>query len=337
MFGDTLIRYNEHGGVIVRQSDLSSWSRCNLQKHYNDTAKTDPTAPQPKRLSATQFGTVVHYALLTMEKLHHAGKEEALDIGLATFEHYWDPKNISSITEPVDVWMARQTYGGLRDRGRVMLRSYYELLQKDDGKLLALEYEFAVPLPVNGRVHTLTGTVDRIAVRKWYGTPYLMIEDFKTGKQPYYLRQNMQGTAYSYASTQPEFWQSDIYPSFDDETISGMEQYFAKMGYRLHEGTKDWWWNGPMRKQITELASRRFRWINMQDVKYADGGWRGPHDYARLRLAVEQYVKAQEAEVFSPTLDGVVCQYCEYQRTCLGVGLPEKEHGMPEKRYKTQR
>jgi hypothetical protein len=163
-----------------------------------------------------------------------------------------------------------------------------------------------------------------------------MIPTHNTGKQPYYLRQNMQGTAYSYASTQPEFWQSEIYPSFDDETVAGMEQMFAKMGYRLHEGTKEWWWNGPMRTQITELASRRFRWINMQDVKYADGGWRGPHDYARLRLAVEQYVKAQEAEVFSPTLDGVVCQWCEYQRTCMGVGLPEKDHGMPEKRYKTK-
>jgi len=332
-----MIRYNEHGGVIVRQSDLSSWSRCNLQKHYQDQAKADPTAAQGHALSATVFGTVVHYSLLTMEKLHHAGKEEALDIGIATFEHYWDPKNISSIAEPVDIWIARQTYGGLRDRGRTLLKSYYDLLEKDDGKLLALEYEFAVPLIIGDRQHTLTGTIDRMAVRKWYGTPYFSIEDFKTGKQPYYLRQNIQGSAYSYASTQPEFWISDIYPSFDAETMEGMEKYFAKMGYRVHDGTKTWWWSGPARKEITELASRRFRWVNMQEIKYADGGWRGPDDYARLQLAVAAYVKAQENEVFSPVLDGVVCQYCPFQRSCGGTGLPERDHGMPEKRYKTKR
>lgn len=331
-----MIRLNEHGGHIIRQSDLASWSRCNLQKHYYDHARTHPEDVQPLALSATIFGQVIHYALLTMEKLHHAGKEEALDIGIATFEHYWNPKNISQIAQPVDVWLPMQTYGGLRDRGRTMLRSYHELLQKDDGKLLALEYEFAVPLHSKGRHHTLTGTVDRLAVRKWYGTPYFSVEDFKTGKQSMYLRQNIQGTAYSYATTQPEFWTSDIYPSFEAETLSGMEQYFAKMGYRAHDGTKTWWWNGPMRKEITEVAARRFRWVNMQTIKYADAGWRGPDDYDRLRFAVDAYVQAQEAEIFSPVLDGGVCQYCPFQNTCGGPGIPAKEHGMPVKRYKTK-
>jgi hypothetical protein len=330
-------RRNEHGGLIIRQSDLSSWSRCNLQKHYLDQAKREPLAAQPQALSATVFGTVVHYALLTMEKLHHAKKPEALDIGIATFEHYWDPANISSVAEPVQIWIARQTYGGLRDRGRTLLRSYYELLQRDDGKLLALEYEFAVPLVVEGRQHTLTGTVDRLAVRKWYGTPYLSIEDFKTGKQPYYLRQHIQGTAYSYASTQPEFWSSDIYPSFDQATLDGIERFFAKMGYRLHDGTKRDWWSGPAKTEVTEVASRRFRWVNMQEIKYKDGGWRGPQDYSRLRLVVDAYVRAQEAGIFSPVLDGVVCQYCPFQRSCGGTGLPLADHGMPEKRYKTKR
>lgn len=201
-----MLRYNEHGGVIVRQSDLASWARCNLQKKYQDEARDDPTAPQPQALSATVFGTVVHYCLLVLEKQFHAKKDNALDLATATFEHYWDPKNIDGIAEQVQQWLPRQTYGGLRDRGRTMLKSYYEVLQKDDGKLLALEYQFAVPVEVGGRQHTLTGTLDRLTVRKWYGTPYLAIEDFKTGKQPTYLRYNMQGTVYAYATTQPEFW-----------------------------------------------------------------------------------------------------------------------------------
>lgn len=328
-----MIRRNEHGGLVVRQSDLSSWSRCNLQKHYEDLAKADPSQVQREALSATVFGTVVHYALLTLEKLHHAGKEEALDIGLSTFDHYWDPQNISQIAEQVTVWISTHTHGGMRERGRTMLRSYYELLRKDDGKLLALEYQFEVPLHVDGRQHTLTGTLDRLALRKWYGTPYLSIEDFKTGKQPYYLRQNIQGTAYAYASMQPEFWQSDFFPSFDQATLDGIERYLAKFRYRLHEGTREWWWSGVARVQVPDIAGRRFRWINMQEIKYADGGWRGPHDYERLRIAVAAYVRAQEEAIYSPTLDGVVCQYCSFQRICGGVGLPERSHGEPAKRY----
>jgi hypothetical protein len=186
---------------------------------------------------------------------------------------------------------------------------------------------------VNGRQHTLTGTIDRLAVRKWYGTPYLAIEDFKTGKQPAYLRQNMQGTAYAYATTQPEFWKSDFFPSFDDQTIDALETHFAKHQYRLHEGTKEWWWSGPTRTHMIELASRRFRWINMQYIKYADGGWRGPADYARLEQAVDAYVKGQEAQIYQPTLSGEICRYCPFQKTCAGVGLAPPGHGEPRRRY----
>lgn len=323
------LRYNEHGGVIVRQSDLSSWARCQLQKKYRDEDAT------PRQLSATVYGTVVHYALLTLEKLHHAGSEHALDTAISTFEHYWHPENVGLINDGrgVDTWLPRQTYGGLRERGRMAIRSYYEALVKDESKLLALEYQFSVPLPINDRLHTLTGTIDRLCVRKYYGTPYLSVDDFKTGKQPTYLRHNMQGTAYSYASTQPQFWVSDLYPSFDQEVLDGIEKAFAKMGLRLHEGTRTDWWTGAAKTTVTQLASRRFRWINLQEIKFVDGGWRGPLDYERLKVAVEAYIASVEAGIYSPALAGEVCMYCEYQKICGGVGIPEPSHGVPTKRY----
>ena len=199
------LRPNGLGGYIIRQSDLSSWSRCQLQKFYNDRAAVDPLAPQPRSLSATVFGSVVHYCLMLLEKLRHEGRDDAVEVAVASFHHYWHPANLESLpgVEQIDDWLPRQTYGGLKERGDRLIREYGLILEQDTGTLLALEYQFAVPFPIDGRTHTLTGTMDRLAIRKWYNKPYLSIEDFKTGKQPTYLRYHMQGTAYAYAPPCP--------------------------------------------------------------------------------------------------------------------------------------
>lgn len=335
------LKPNGHGGYFIRQSDLSSWSRCARQKMYRDQAQADPTAVQERALSATQYGTVVHYALMQLEKGLHAGRDDALDVAIATFEHYWNPANIDTLpgARQVEDWLPRQTYGGLRDRGRATLELYHTVISKEDSRLLALEYEFAVPLIIDGRRHTLTGTVDRLSIKRWYGTPYLSIDDFKTGKQPYYLRHHIQGTAYSYASHRPEFWMSsenpDL-PTFDAETHAALEHYFAQYRYRLHAGTKRDWWKGVTETEIDTLSARRFRWINMQTVKFADGGWRGEVDYQRLALIVSEYVKTNEAGLFNFNLTGEVCVYCPFNHVCGGVGIPDSEHGQPVKRYSTK-
>lgn len=321
------LRPNDTEGYIIRQSDLGAWERCQQQQVYYQQAKADPTAPQPKALSATVYGTVVHYALLNMEKMHHAGREDALEVGLAAFAKYWDPGNIEQIAEKPQVWLPRQSYGSMRDRGRAAIETYYRLLQKEDSKLLALEYTFSVPLiGADGRRHTLTGTVDRLSLRKFYGTPYLSIDDFKTGKQPTYLRYHVQGTAYAYASTLPEFWQSQEHASFDDETMQALEEAMARLRYRLHSGSPG----------EDAVASRRFRWINLQTVKFADGGWRGPIDYERLATTVTRYVDAHEAENFQLNLTGEICVYCPFNTDCTGTGVADVDHGAPVKRYSTK-
>jgi hypothetical protein len=326
-----MLRPNEHGGFIIRQSDLSAWERCQQQAVYYQAAKADPTAPQGVALSATVYGTVVHYAMLNMEKLHHEGDEDALDVGIATFLHYWDPENIEQIAEKIDRWLPRQTYGSLRDRGREAITTYYKLLTKEDSRLLGLEYQFTVPLlGIDGRQHTLTGTVDRLSIKRFYGTPYISIDDFKTGKQPTYLRYHIQGTCYAYASLQPEFWQSEQHPSFDDATLAALERAFAGNRYKLHDGTR------LEDETITEVASRRFRWINLQTVKFADGGWRGPIDYERMRTTVTKYVDAHESNVFSLNLTGEICVYCPFNDTCTGLGIADEDHGAPSKRYSTR-
>lgn len=332
-----MLKENGLGGYRIRQSDLAAWDRCQLQKVYDDQARENTLAMQPKRLSATEFGTVMHYALMTMEKLHYSGKGiKALEVATATFQHYWDPQNIGLIAHQVDEWIARQTYWGMRAKGEEALRLYYDALTKDESKLLALEYQFEVPIDTgDGRQHTLTGTVDRLSVRKYYGTPYISLDDFKTGQQKRFLRYNVQGSAYAYASLQPEFWESDQYVSFDEDTVTALTKYLLKFGYRLHDGTPREWKVRGKTAIVDPTAARRFRWINLNDgLKIADGGWRGHRDYVRLAYVIDQYIRANEAGLASPVLDGDVCRYCSYQPGCAGIGLPTPDHGMPEKRWK---
>jgi hypothetical protein len=317
------LRPNGHGGYIIRQSDLSSWSRCNLQKFYYDRAANDPDAPQPASLSATVYGTVVHYALQVLETGMHEGDPEALERALSTFRHFWTHPD--ELGERITEWLPRQTWGGLKQRGQIAIRDHHALLEGDDSLLMALEYQFAVPLMIDGRLHTVTGTIDRLSTKRWNRKPYLSLDDNKTGKQPTYLRWNMQGSVYAWASTLQEFWQGwpdsgmgDL-ATFDFEFVDRLRDTFDSHGYKLHveqDGDKP-------------LAARRFRWINLQDIKFADGGWRHERDYARAHLAIDAYIRACEAEIYSVNTTGEVCRYCPFRKTCAGVGLPDEDEGTP--------
>lgn len=317
------LRPNPHGGYIIRQSDLGSWAYCQLQKFYKERAALDPNAPQPEQLSASVYGSVMHYALMLLEQMHHEGRNDACDVAVKTFEHYWHPDNVEQVAARVTEWLPRQTYGGLRERGRRALRDYYKILCKDDGKLLALEYQFAVPIRVNGRTHTLTGTLDRLSVRYSYSKPYICIEDYKSGRQPTYLRYNQQGSAYCYATTREEFWRGwaesgmPVFATFDDDTVAMLERLFDAHKFRMHH-----------RHLVDHVESaRRFRWINLQELKNVDGGWRNERDYARLKIALDAYVRANEAGIYSPTNTGEVCVYCSFRSVCGGVALPDPEYG----------
>lgn len=319
------LKPNGHGGYLISQSALTSWSRCQLQRFYELRARNDPEAPQGEALSATVYGSVVHYALQAMELAMHEGRDDALQVGLRTFEHYWHPDNVTAIAERITEWLPRQTYGGLRERGRITLTTHYDLLKNDKSYVLGLEYPFAVPLEVRGRLHTIVGAIDRLAVRQHYRKPYIGLDDNKTGKQPTYLRYNMQGTMYALASTMEEFWRgwpesgAGEMEHFEDADLERLETLFDSWGYRLHRGVPG---DAP-------LAARRFRWVNLQELKFADGGWRVDQDYARAVLAVDAYVRSSEAGIYSVNTTGEICRYCAFRKDCGGVGLPNESAGAP--------
>lgn len=289
-----------------------------MQQHlYREAAEG---GKRGENLSATVLGTVVHYAVMVMEKMVHEGQPNALEVGLATFQHYWHPDNLP-LLEPdgIDVWLPRNTYGGLRERGTRALRDYYDSLIRDDGTLLALEHTFSVPIEIDGETHELSGTVDRLAVRLHKRIPILSVEDFKTGKRPTHLRFQTQWTVYSYASLQPAFWMDFVVQQ--DEGFEKLMDWIASRGYELYATPVG-----------LPVMARRGRWLSLTDgFDSHDAGWRTENDYARLRVHLREYIKAQRAGVHPLTVSGHTCLYCPFSRNgaCGGVPIPELDAGAP--------
>lgn len=302
----------------IRQSDLTSAQRC----YYQFSLRLEEEQGTGKRgdvNSMTAFGTVMHYAIQVLETLHHEDRPDALDVAVATLESYWKPDNLPQLVPGgIDFWLPRTTYGGLLIRGRKALRDYFDLLARDDGKLLALEYQWEVPYELDGELHELHGTADRLALRLYKRQPYLSVEDFKTGNKPQYLRRATQWTVYSYASTRPEFWSQ-----FQDLIDPVVEKLHAKELALWDDGSG------------YEVIARRGRWINLgqgDTVSIHDAGWRTEHDYARMRVQLRHFINANKAGVFPLTLSGDTCEYCPYARNgaCGGVPIPELTEGVPD-------
>jgi hypothetical protein len=284
-------------------SALGDWARCPEQFRLKRDGR-----PR-EQTSATAYGTVVHHALHVMERYRDVDK------ALQTFAHYWDPRAISEITEPIPAngWLPRHTYSSLREQGLNSIQQYADMLKWDDAQVLALEFPFEVPLhgtldQATGEPHTISGFVDRLTARHVKRVLCVGLDDWKTGVEPAYLRHNLQGTVYAYASTQPEFWTG--------WREKGTEGFGDERGHRLFEQFRE--------------APRRFTWINLQRYKFVDGGFRTDLDYNRLRLAVDAVARSIQNDIYPLSISGATCQWCPFRSgVCAGVGLPDDDSGAP--------
>lgn len=296
---------------LVHQSDLQSWNRCPAEFAYDRQGYEGDTN------SAIAFGTVIHYAMMVLETTRD------LDRAIKTFLYYWHPLNIDQLTQPVpkDGWLPKQDYNSLRQRGCDALRAYADRTRHDDHELLALEMPFVVP--VRGTPHYLAGTVDRLAARWHRRIETLNIDDYKSGKQKWNLRFNVQGHAYAYATMQPEFWTgtevTGLKRPFRDELVDVTADGFASQGDERVQQLMERFGTG----DVAKSAPRRFTWINLQQIRWIDGGYREQRDYDRFRLAVEQVTASIEAGIFPLRIDGETCTYCTYRHVCGGIGVPD--------------
>ncbi len=292
--------------MIVHQSDLSAWTRCPqqffLERNGNKGVQT----------SALAFGTVMHYVIEVFEREWRTGNVNwagARLIATDTFRHYWHPLAIDAITAPVELWLPRQTYAGLRRTGVEAIEWYANWAKTEDEELLATEYSFQVPIEGTWdydleEPHVLAGTIDRLSFKYFKARPVLTCSDLKTGKDYPYLRQNLQFTSYLMATTRKEFWVG----------WRG-EDGFGDRGEKLHERFKG--------------VARRGEWIALKTHKVMDAGWRGPDDYTRFAVAVEQMVASMKAEIYPLNMTGATCSYCPQRNICVGVGVPSDQHGAP--------
>lgn len=296
---------------VIHQSDLQSWSYCPAQIRFRSEG-----APE-RQNSALAYGSVIHHAMHVLER--YGDTQKAIE----TFLHYWHPLNIDAICPPVssDGWIGRDSYADLRKKGVDTIIQYADYLRHDDHELLGLEYEFVVPVhgvEVLGRPVWLAGTIDRLAVRWYRQRETLCVDDFKSGQQKWGLRDNVQGTAYSYATWQPEFWTG--VQEFAGIRIDGAERTYPPMPGFTEQGRDQ-----ELLERFAQ-SPRRFTWINLKSFKLVDGGYRGPKDYDRFKTAVSQVLSSAAAGIFPLRIDGETCRFCQYRDVC---GAPDPHYADP--------
>lgn len=266
--------------MIVRQSGLKTWTDCNLRYAFQEKGAVR------EQSSALSWGTAMHDAVLTMEV---AGD---LTVGINRFRQVWNDLSILDIE--YDYMIPRNTHQGYLEMAERLLREWFYLIQWESDVVLGREYQFSVPLGT----HTLTGTVDKLAIRQQKGgETVVLVSDYKTNaKTPTrdYLAHDVQFSAYCYATTQPEFWIG----------IPDGDQLFKN-----------------------HMDSRRFgEWVHLRGPKRIDAGVREQYHYNRLRYAVDMIERSTLMDIYQPNLTGEKCEYCEFRQTC---GLPSRaEEGL---------
>jgi len=263
----------------LRQSDLKLWNRCPLQWRF---ANLDGL-PREQSCALT-FGSILHEVILWMEE--NRDLEGALD----RFRSWWlDPMQLDPSYE-IQKWLPRRSFQGYAQDGERILRDWWSLIEWDADVVLAREQHFIVPI---GDGHELEGTIDKLTIRyrPKFNDYVLLASDYKTTKQPPsygYLRQDLQFSAYLYATTQPSFW-------------TGVEN-----GEHYYEQTKG--------------LAREAEWVQLTLPQRKYAGERTQQDFGRVAYAVNQMAASIDMRIFVPNIGGDSCTFCDFRERC---GLPD--------------
>jgi len=265
--------------VIIRQSDLKLWAKCPLKYRYSHIDQI----PREQSGSLT-FGSIVHDCVLFLEK--HGNIQAAVE----RFREFWIDPTALDPTYRIEYYVKGTSWKKYLEQGEKILRDWWGIIQWESDTVLGREFTFDVPI---GDGHTLHGTIDvlKVRYRAAIGSNVLLVSDYKTNtKRPTYdwLADDLQFTAYSYATTRPEFW-------------AGMPR-----GAELYEQFKDY--------------PRYGEWVHLKGPLRLDAGPRDQVQYNRLVYACNALADSVAMRIFVPNISGEQCRYCEFRKQC---GLPE--------------
>lgn len=260
----------------VRQSDLGSWQKCPLLYKYRHIDKL----PREQSGSLT-FGSILHEVVMEMEL------RQDVEWAVQEFINRWiDPVATMGPEYKIDYYVKGTNWRKYLTEGQRMIRDWWGIIRWDSDITLAREYHFEVPI---GDGHILEGTIDKLAIRQVprLGRSVVLISDYKTNsKTPTYewLEDNLQFTAYSYATTRPEFWAG--------------------------------WPQGAAIQQKVADYPRYGEWVSLKGPKRLDAGERTQVQYNRLTMAANALAESVAMRIFVPNISGDSCRYCEYRSQC---------------------
>jgi hypothetical protein len=247
------------------------------------------------------FGTIVHDVVLWMETHRDADGRPDLDGAIQRFKELWTfPERVLHQGVPlrIDYYERGRNWVKFMEMGPDLLTRWCNIIEWESDLVLAREFEFDVPV---GNGHVLHGTIDKLALRFRAATDenVLLISDYKTNaKVPTYeyIEEDLQFTAYSYATLQVEFW---------------LQLAFA-LGLTDVEGRAMF--------EAYKNLPRYGEWVALQTGKRMDAGIREDRHHQRFVYAVNALADSVAMRIFVPNISGEACRYCEFRKQC---GLPE--------------
>lgn len=271
----------------VRQSDLKTWGKCPLLFKYQSI----DGLPREQSGSLT-YGTILHECVLLMEVT------QDFDRAVARFHELWQAPTLLGPEYSIDYYVRGTNWKKFRDEGPRVLKDWWSIISWDSAQTLAREHSFEVPIGKNG--NTLIGTVDKLEIkfRGDIGAFVVNVSDYKTNKKTPtydYLAEDLQFSAYGYATTQREFW-------------TGIPN-----GDALFERCRD--------------MPRYGEWVQLTTPRRMEAGVREARHFNRVAMAVDALADSIAMGIFVPNISGESCRYCEYRKPC---GLPELDENGQE-------
>lgn len=280
--------WNAHKPLRYSASRLKTWMTCAMQAHL----KYDLRIPAEKSNAKAVFGTCIHAAL------EHYNQYGNVDQAVALFKDLW--QNPEKVGAPAETfwWPKMTSFGGLKERGVALLRTFHDQCEWDKREIIATEHPFLVPFGA----YELTGYVDLLEVRRsGRGEDILRVCDYKTSSRRPNMAElalDVQFTVYMWAVEQDEFWFG--HGNADFPAVP----------------------NAAWVREMTRDLRTRAIWIHLWDHKEIDAGPRVDTDFLRLYRVCQEIEKADAAGIHVPRI-GDPCVFCDFREPCaMQVHIP---------------